>query len=171
MAKPNPFSTLRPADLDWLKANVTELTQALNGFRGERYLAALTLALTRLLRMRHAWIGEVIENHRVHALFFADRKSLDKPFTYALQSTPCQKVIAGLPTVIPCDVERLYPAETGWESYVGYPLHAADQRIIGLLAVADDGVLVGENRVSSLLNAMADRAAAELEVLKLSRTP
>lgn len=155
--------SMKNDDIDWLRYQLFDLTKALKGYRGSRYLAALVLALTRVLRVRHVFVGQAIDNTSVNALFFADRSNLQKPFTYQLAGTACIQVIQGTPMLVPCDLSKKYPAHAGMDSYVGLPLKTPEGKVIGLLSLMDEGALVGENRIAELFALIVDRVATELQ--------
>lgn len=150
-------------DIDWLRYQLFDLTKALKGYRGSRYLAALVLALTRVLRVRHVFVGQAIENTEVNALFFADRHNLQEPFTYQLAGTACTQVLQGTAMVVPCELAKKYPAHAGMDSYVGLPLKTPEGKIIGLLSLEDEGALVGEKRIAELFALIVDRVSTELQ--------
>jgi hypothetical protein len=152
-------------DIEWLRYQLFDLTKTLKGYRGNRYLAALVISLTRVLRVRHVFVGQAVENTSVNALFFADRQNLQKPFTYQLAGTACIQVLQGTPMTVPCDLAKKFPAHAGMESYVGIPLKTTEGKIIGLLSLLDEGALVGETRIAELFALIVDRVATELQVV------
>ena len=116
--------------------------------------------------MRHAFIGEALNNGKnVRALYSADRNNAENPFNYETRDMPCSLVLKGEPVVVPCNLSQLFKGkkDSGLESYVGQPLFNKSNEVIGLCVVADEGVLVGEKRVQSLLAELSHQMSSELE--------
>ncbi len=89
-------------------------------------------------------------------------------FTYGLAGTACQDVLDGKREHIPGNVRRLYPhhtllAELGAESYYGLPLHDADDKVYGLVAIIDTRPLELKPWTEALLGIFATRIMHELE--------
>lgn len=151
-------------------ALLAQWMRTLAPYRGDRFLAACVLALTRALAVRIAFIAEKREP-QAHALAFADRENTRQPFFYDHRRTPCRAVLAGEVVSVPCNVAELYPGEKGMEAYLGLPLSGSDGRVIGLVAVMDDQPFAAPERLRTRLEPLAPRIAAELECVLARRPP
>ena len=114
---------MRFGDDDWLRHHAWQLIKQLRDYRGEKFLSALPIVLSRLCDTRFAFIS-VADVNREHAqaLFVADRGNPSQPFHYQVATAPCQHVFHGKSLAIPCDLSQQYVAEFGLDSYVGVPL-------------------------------------------------
>ena len=144
------------------------LARSLAPYRGDKFLAACVLALTRALGVRIAFVAENREP-QAHALAFADRDNMRQPFFYDHHRAPCRAVLAGQVISVPCNVAELYPGEKGMQAYLGVPMFDAQAKVIGLLAIMDDRAFVDESPLRAVLTAWAPRVAAELECVQLLR--
>lgn len=87
---------------------------------------------------------------------------------YRLAGTPCDNVMAGTLCCYPEQVQQQFPEDTlladmRVESYAGMPLRDSADNTLGLIAVMDGKPMVDSNRVTSILQLVAIRIAAELE--------
>lgn len=149
-------------DDTWLAAQSLRLAELTADYRGARYLQALLLGLTRLLRtrfamvvLRHGTQGQVIA--------LADGEDMQRPYRYALDRLPCRTVLDGEPVAMHCNVMEFFPGATEIEAYVGHPLRDRDDQVIGLLAVHHTESLAHTPEIARLLRVLAGRVAAEIE--------
>ncbi|HET6411215.1 MAG TPA: ATP-binding protein [Anaeromyxobacter sp.] len=137
---------------------------------GEHFFRELVVNLTRALGAKHAFVGEIRSPSDDHAqvLAVAWDGVLGPPFTYSLEGTPCEKVLAARELAyFPEGVARRFPrdqalAERRVEAYMGAPLRAPDGSLLGLLVVLHDAALEEALEPKTILRIFANRAAAEL---------
>jgi len=152
------------------------LVEATTG-TGQAFLEALVLNLTRSLGVKHALVGELTDEapteSRVLAVSWDGAPG--KPFTYALDGTPCERALdAGELAYYPSGVADLFPrdlalARKGIEAYMGCPLLAPDGRRLGILVVLHDRPLDEATEPRTILRIFAARAAAELTAMREGR--
>ncbi|WP_172680198.1 PAS domain-containing protein [Methylomonas koyamae] len=87
---------------------------------------------------------------------------------YGLKGTPCGNVMEGAFCCYPEQVRQQFPEdklllEMDVESYAGLPLLDSSGRVVGLIAAMDGKPMLNMAEVTSLLQLVATRAAAELE--------
>ena len=137
---------------------------------GLDFFDALVEHLAGVLDARHAIIGRVRPDGRVHTLSAWSNGRLAAPFSYELAGSPCENVMKQGACVHPAGVCEAFPSdsllvEMGVESYVGAALAAEPGRPIGVLCVLDDEP-VPKQRVdtsTTILEIFASRAMAELD--------
>jgi len=157
-------------DDDWQKQNLWQIAKQLRDFRGEKFLSAVTLVLSRLFDVRFAFISVALQQQDMaQTLFVADRGNSLRPFQYRISTAPCQQVFHGQALAIPCELAQHYVDEAGLQSYIGAPLPNRAQKIIGVLAIADEKVMVGEQRILQLLQLLTAQVSAELELHLLAQ--
>ncbi|QDU70841.1 PAS domain-containing protein [Mucisphaera calidilacus] len=91
-----------------------------------------------------------------------------KPFTYALDGTPCDLVYREAFCMHESEVTELYPRDRilidmGAESYAGLRIHDSHGRPVGLMMLIDDKPLKNRPDLRATLQLFGARAAAEIE--------
>ena len=136
---------------------------------GTEFFYALVRELAQALRVRYAFVSELLENRaRVRTLaFWFDGKLIDN-IEFDLDGTPCEIVMRGETVYYTHKVYQMFPRhpelrELGIESYFGVPLVAESGQEMGHLAVFHDQPMVKEFRGMAFLRIFAARARAELE--------
>lgn len=136
---------------------------------GESFLTALARYLGQTLTMDYVIIDRLTTNPAVAETVAIYAKGDVLPNTqYDLRETPCANVVEGS---LCCYTERIrqrFPEdrlllEMDVESYAGLPLLDSSGRVVGLIAVMDGKPMYDIAEVTSLLQLVATRAAAELE--------
>lgn len=135
---------------------------------GEDFFRSLTRTLA--LDVRYAMVGVIAENgdQVVETLAFWDTDTYLENFSYELAETPCERVTDSGTCVYPEDVKALFPMDIGLrdfnvEGYLGTPLLSHTGEVVGLLTVMDDKPMDHVEFAITLLEIVANRAAAELE--------
>jgi two-component system, cell cycle sensor histidine kinase and response regulator CckA len=149
------------------------LVEATTG-TGQPFFEALAVNLTRSLGVKHAMIGELTEERPDQSRVFAVAwdGELGRPFTYALDGTPCERALAaGELAYYPAGVAGLFPrdvalARRGIEDYMGCPLLGPAGDRLGILVVLHDRPLDEATAPRTILRIFANRAAAELARLR-----
>lgn len=137
---------------------------------GDEFFLSLSRHLAAALRVRFAFIGELVNGSgdkvRTLAVWAGDRYADN--FQYDLRGTPCENVVGQTLRYYPSDVQRLFPAdgllgEMSVESYLGMPLFDSVGRALGILVVMDDKKLEVSPSAESVMSIFAARAGAEIE--------
>jgi PAS domain S-box-containing protein len=94
--------------------------------------------------------------------------------SYALENTPCAGVLSEGFRVYPDRLADCFPGEpmlqTGVVAYAGYPLNDLAGQTLGLVAIASRVPLRRLDRLESVMQVFAVRAAAEIERLRADET-
>ncbi len=146
------------------------IVEGVAGATGEEFFRSLVRHLAEALQARYSFVAECTdpEQTRVRALAFWDGRGYAPNVEYALDGTPCQKVIEGHICCYPERLPLLFPedrdlAALGVESYAGAPLTNSQNRILGHLVVMDSKARSFDEKELRILRIFATRAGAELE--------
>jgi PAS domain S-box-containing protein len=147
---------------------------AVSGARGEAVFAELVRLLTTILHVDAAFIAshEPTDPLRLHTLAMVWDQRLVPNVSYPIAGSPCETVIGQRFRAYPRGVGAAFPGETdlqaqGIEAYAGHPLLGRQGTPLGTIAVVSRKPLtVPLERVESLLQIFAVRAAAEIEQLR-----
>jgi PAS domain S-box-containing protein len=137
-----------------------------SGAFGDALFSAMVEHFARALEVDCAFITECADHPptRVRTLAHWSEGRCRENVEYALPGTPCEQVINGARMCFHrSGLHRLYPAEAGYESYLGIPIVASDGRVLGHLAFLDREVRGEEMLVESIYRIFTARAAAEME--------
>jgi PAS domain S-box-containing protein len=150
-----------------IQAVLDAVAEGTAGAYGERFFPALAEHFARALEVSCAFITECADQppSRLRTLaFWSSEEGLKNNFEYALPGTPCEAVVTGGRTCFhPSGVGRLFPAEAGFEAYLGLPIIASDGRVLGHLAFLHTAPLGQDMLIESIYRIFLARAAAELE--------
>jgi PAS domain S-box-containing protein len=143
---------------------------------GTQFLRQLVRNLCRALDTKAAWVSEWLpEQRRLRSLaFWMDQGWVDH-YEYAIDGTPCQPVIDNCQLALFTDnVIEMFPQDTDLRpmeavSYIGTPLLDVDGSIIGHLAVMDSEPLPEDEKLRTVFEVFAERAAAEVRRLGAER--
>lgn len=137
------------------------------GAYGERFFPALVQHFARALEVSCAFVTECADQPptRLRTLaFWSADTGLKDNFEYGLPGTPCEEVVGQARTCFhPAGVGRRFPAEAGFEAYLGLPIVASDGRVLGHLAFLHTTPLGQDVLMESVYRIFLARAAAELE--------
>ncbi|MBC7917970.1 MAG: hypothetical protein H7Y28_09190 [Rhodoferax sp.] len=147
--------------------HLKSLETAINGFSGLRYLAALTVGLTKTLHTRFAFVArrKADQPHFGTTVVMAENGEAAKPMVYDLRLAPCRSVFGGQSLTIPCNLIDLYPGQVGLDAYCGIPLGLKDGLPIGVLAVLSDKPFQDPD-TDRVLKVFAERCARELDLVE-----
>jgi len=144
------------------------------GTTGSEFFRSLVRHLASALGLRYCLLSECVDSpsSRVRVLAFWKGDGWGESFEYDLEGTPCRGVLGGEICRIGSDVQTLFPSdrdlvELDAESYTGLPLTNAWGQVIGHLAVLDVHPLAEGDPDLSILRLLAERAASELERIRL----
>ncbi len=136
---------------------------------GRTFLDLLVRKLAEALKVRYAFVGEVLQDNprRVRTLAVWSAQN----FEYDLDGVPSQHVIGGELLYYPSTVAERFPgdtqiAELGVQSYMGAPLFGASGEAIGIVAIMHDEPLTDSVVASRIMTLFALRAGAEVERLR-----
>ncbi len=139
----------------------------------EDFFESLARYLAETLQMEYVCIDR-LEGDGLMAQTVAifNRGKLESNVLYALRETPCGEVAVKHVCCYRSGVRRLFPNDAALqalnaESYVGTTLIDSKGQAIGLIAIIGDQPLKEAGRAESLLKLVAQRAAGEMERLKI----
>ena len=164
---------------EYMKAEISlrSVVEGTAAVTGEDFFHSLVYHLTCALSVSYAFVTECLEKtspERVCTLAFWCKEDFGENFEYALENTPCEKVIAGVSCHYPRKLQTIFPLDhdlvkLNAESYVGVPLINSSGKILGHLVVIDDRPMEDGSTELSILKIFAARAAAELERQKAEK--
>ena len=136
---------------------------------GSFFFRALVKNLSQALGTHGAWVTEYLpESKRLRALAFWLNGEYVEQYEYAIQGTPCEKLLASKKYLhIPQNVVNLFPGDPdlpkiGAVSYIGFPLLNRRQEILGNIAVVDTRPMPDSFRNLAVFRIFAARATAEI---------
>jgi histidine kinase len=131
---------------------------------GEDFFQSLVQSLATSLEVKCVFITECIDNdnRRVRTLAFMKDGRFEDNFEYDVYGTPCEHVIQGDTCYFPENLERLYPCEQGFESYMAVPALDMSGRVLGHLAILDTSDMRHLPHAESILRIFATRVGVEL---------
>lgn len=146
------------------------IAKAISAETGPGFFRSLVYQLTTVLGIDFAFVAELRKGKVAMARTVAacDRGQFIPNFDYPLQGTPCEKVLEFGHCSFPAGVQRLFPHDADLraleiESYIGVPLHDSRSERAGLLVLLHRAAVQNHERIESMLEIFAPRAAAELE--------
>lgn len=131
---------------------------------GEDFFKSLVQSLATSLNVQCVFVAECVDpgNRRVRTLAFMNNGNFADNIEYDLEGTPCEGVIQGDVCYYPENVEKLYPIEQGFESYMGAPAMDLSGRVLGHLAILDTTDMRQLPHAESILRIFATRVGVEL---------
>ncbi len=142
---------------------------------GSGFFAALVKELAGQVDAKLVLVGELnASKARVRIVAVNARGEIREGSEYAVAGTPCEHLLQGESYHHPRGARAAFPADpvlahSDAEAYVGLPLLASDRSIIGFIAALFPAPLDAPDRVDSLLQIFAARAAGELERQRADR--
>jgi len=91
----------------------------------------------------------------------------EQSFSYSVNGTPCENVLAGKPYSCVGNLAQLYPDANylkgkGFNSYIGFPLMDGDNQFVGHIAIFSRAALTKERSILSVLKIASHRTVREL---------
>lgn len=141
------------------------LTEGTAQVIGGDFFRSLVRCLAMALHVRYAFVTECtdVTLTRVRTLAFVQNQDISENIEFDLAGTPCELVIGGQVVYYPEKLEEFFPGRNGLEAYLGVPLLDSSGRILGHLAVTNDGPMILQARDMAVIKIFAARAGAELE--------
>jgi len=134
--------------------------------RGDAFFNRLVRNFANVLDSKMAFICECA-NHpttRMRMLAWWNDGKFAENIEFDLEGTPCNVVVAqGELTFVPCGVEKLFPKEAGYESYLGLPIFGRNGDVIGHLACFDTKPMADDLPRLPIFTIFAVRAGIEIE--------
>ncbi|MDD2759178.1 MAG: PAS domain S-box protein [Methylomonas sp.] len=135
----------------------------------ETFLVSLARYLGQMLEVEYVLIDKLdVEPDFAETAVIYYNGEILPAMRYPLFGTPCENIVSSGLCCYPEHVRQLFPedrllSDMRVESYVGMPLLDSAANVIGLIAVMDGKPMVDCDRIASVLQLVAIRAAAELE--------
>ena len=146
---------------------------AVSSTRGDSVFVELVRLLAAILHVEMAFISrhESDDPQGLRLLAMQCDQQMLQDVRYPVQGTPCETVLGQRFRVYPDRLQQRFPEDTdaqvqGIESYAGCPLIGQDGASLGTVAIASRSPLVHVERIESVLQIFAVRAAAEIEQLQ-----
>jgi PAS domain S-box-containing protein len=147
---------------------------AVSSARGESVFSELARYLATILHVEVAFVSRQDRKDKQMLRMLAlhvDGRNSEELISYPMQDTPCVGVYGGQFRAYPSGLRELFPEDAealllGLDSYAGQPLNDSSGAPLGVIAVASRRPLAQIERVESMLQIFAVRAAAELEQLR-----
>ncbi len=142
---------------------------------GAGFLESLVRHLARAIDVHYAFVAEFAGTPtRVRTLAYWALDRIAQNLEWDLSGTPCEDVIGGKLCHHPGGVWQRFPRDEPLvamriESYLGVPLLDEKGQVLGHLAVFDERPMGAEPRRMHVFRIFAERAAAELERLRIER--
>jgi len=119
--------------------------------------------------MQYVFIAECADEQktRFRTIAFACGENILDNIEYDVKGSACEMVLKGEPFFLPSGTQKLFPAATGIESYIGVPIISPTTgAMIGHIAASDPTSVTEEKNQTVILKIFAGRIGAELERLK-----
>jgi PAS domain S-box-containing protein len=146
---------------------------AVSSTRGDSVFVELVRLLAAILRVEVAFIArhENDDPQALRLLAMQCEQQMLQDIRYPIQGTPCATVLGQRFRAYASGLRESFPDDhdaqaLGAESYAGYPLLGQDGAALGTIAVVSRAPLVHVQRIESVLQIFAVRAAAEIEQLR-----
>lgn len=132
---------------------------------GQDFFKSLVQSLADSLQVKCVFVAECIESgqRRVRSLAFMKDGKFEDNIEYELSGTPCEGVIDGNVCYYPENLEKLYPVEKGFESYLAAPAMDLSGKVLGHLAILDTSDMRHLPHAESILRIFATRVGVELQ--------
>ena len=113
------------------------LVEGTSGVTGDAFFRSVVEHLASALEVDYAFVGKLTDDTGsiVHTLAFWTGSGLSKAFDYAVEGTPCAKVVRGNIALYQDHVTELFPEDEkliklGVKSYLGVPIYGSGDAVI-----------------------------------------
>lgn len=132
---------------------------------GHDFLKSLTKVLTENLKVKFAFISQVIEDNKLITVTFCKDNKFLPNFIYSASGTPCEKVIENGEACYQEHVQKSFPTDKFLvnENIESYYAIAFGKKVKGHMGIMDVKPLVKSELIEAVLKTIVDRAGAELE--------
>jgi len=143
------------------------------GVSGHHFFRSLAKNLARALNTRSAFVGEIspADPGRIRSLSVWVDGAYAEPFDFPIAGSVCEDVLAHGLRVHGDELGTRFPADAalarlGATSFAGIPLYDSAGAPLGVLAVAADRRICGDDDLVSTLRVFAARAGVELDRIR-----
>ena len=151
-----------------------QLAAGVSSATGSEFFRALVGYLVETLEADYALVGQLKagDSRTIETVAFCAQGALSNNIEYSLAGSPCETVVGRSVCVYPSGVCRDFPedrplVEKGIECYIGTPLFDSRGNALGLISIMYVEPQVDTELRANLIQIFADRAAAELERLRV----
>ncbi len=137
---------------------------------GEDFVAGCVHELARTYGAKYAFVGMFADTAQtsIRTLVVWTGNGFGNNFTYALDGTPCEKILSNTMEIVPREAASRYPRDKllrdmGVERYFGSPLVDSSGANMGLVSVMDTRPMQPDLWTRPILGIFANRIAQELE--------
>jgi diguanylate cyclase (GGDEF)-like protein/PAS domain S-box-containing protein len=152
---------------------IEALTQGYGLPLGKDCFKQLTQIAADTFDIDFAFIGQQAspDSRIIESLAVYHRGEFLEPITYSLDNAPCDTVVGKQAQAFPADLQTLYPnfpllQQLNAEAYIGVPLFDSNNESIGVFSLVHQEPIQQVERIKTLLEAFATKAAYEIERLK-----
>ena len=148
------------------------LAEGTAGHTGICFFENLVMCIIKAIDVRYAIVTECIndEKTRLKTIAYVKDQLIKENIEYDTTGTPCHIIMTEKDALyVPHEVQQIYPAEEGIETYVGVPILDAQNEVLGHIAVLDKTHFDFSKLKIDVLKIFAARCAAELERIKAER--
>jgi PAS domain S-box-containing protein len=146
---------------------------AVSSARGESVFVELMRYLASILRVECAFVSrfEPDDPEALRIVAMVQEGEVVRDLRYRIAGTPCETIVGGQFHVYPSGLRERFPDDAaaqaqGVESYAGFPMTDSSGAPLGAVSIASRQPLRHVERIESMLQIFAVRAAAELEQLR-----
>ncbi|MBV6484270.1 MAG: hypothetical protein KFKLKKLM_00765 [Flavobacteriales bacterium] len=137
---------------------------------GEKYFFTLAKYLTKVLDMKHCFIGGFqSDTFSVNTFAFVENNKKKSNITYSLLNTPCENVYNNAPFVfIEKDVVKKFPKDEylkklNAESYIGIRLENEKKQPVGLIVLLNDKPIDNLLQKQEIIDVFIPRLTSEVQ--------
>ena len=146
---------------------INALLKSTSSMVGQEFFRSLTRNLALSLKVRYAFISELIDEERLRTITLWKDKVFETNFEYHTKDTPCEAVLERGMAYYPKNVQQLFPKDTwlreaGIESYLGILFSDPSGHPKGHMGVMDSKPMQTSRWFEATLTLFATRAGAEL---------
>jgi len=145
------------------------LVKETSSINDKDFIRNILLSLHKALGYRYAYISLAPENNNHEATIpgLVDNGNYHANITYNFKGTPCEEVLTHGRLVHNRDFKNYFPDWNSTyisdaESFIGITIKDENNKVTGLLAVADDKAINNTNLAEQILSLTASRTSAEL---------
>ncbi len=168
LLRANPIALSAPDDADLL---IQSLLAASSPFVGAEYLDEVVRSLGTLFDANTTFLARRLNPDEPIVRVLAAWKDGDhkESWDYDMTGNPCQLPYDGDATLIPCDVMKRFEKkkDSGYESFVGLPLHDESGAIFGHIAIYNSKRIADDPKWLKIAALFAGRVEAEVHRLAL----
>ena len=148
------------------------LAKGTAGHVGIEFFENLVMCIIKAVDVQSAIVTECVndEKTRLKTIAYAKDRLIKENIEYDTAGTPCHVIMTEKDALyVPHEVQKIYPAEEGVESYVGVPILDNQNEVLGHIAVLDQTHFNFSNVKIDVLKIFAARCAAEIKRIKAER--